>query len=255
METYERFEMVLSMNKKIDKSLNERVHSNTLESKPTELLKNFSSDVGDIPKEVYKDSSIDSNSMSVEHNILEASFTQSPSHEDLLNDNNVMVKVAELNKTEWMCFVCKESKLRNTQSFVFRSIEDLQNHWQSEHSADHPFQFHVVDLLSCGINKCRYFSTFQGLHNHHKKQHPKDIFIAIQDQRCVLCFCTGDDLSSHSCSQIQRVLAMKIFNPILFTDERIAQLQNINRKFQCKHCDSIFNAKEDVLEHHQKEHR
>lgn len=244
METYEQFEMEESLTNPAI----EPVQSSMVELSPREATNNDGNDV----------STAATQSMLPDVITLDDSSIESPLNMQVSSNNSTTAETSEirrLNNTEWMCFICTETKQQNLQLFVFRSMEDLHTHWQLEHSGDGPLKFHVVDLLSCNIGKCRYFSTFKGLQNHHKKRHPNELFVAAHVQRCSLCFYSGDDLSQHSCDQLQKVQAMKLFNPILFTDERMAELQSINRKFHCKHCNNIFNAKEDVLKHHYNEHR
>lgn len=247
METYERFEMMQSVEKTMNEPIMETVHSNVFDLGPPKDIENNQDDMSTASVHSV---CVDSRS--------ELPYSIASCRAQLSSDNNAISEtheISELNKTEWMCFICKETKQRDLRMFVFRSIKDLHTHWQSEHSADGPLKFYVVDLLSCNIDNCRYFSTFQGLWNHHKKRHPDENFVAIQDDRCSLCFFSGEHLSQHSCHQLSKVQTMKLFSPLLFTDKRVALLQSINRRFHCKHCGETFSTKDDVLRHHQNEHR
>lgn len=156
-----------------------------------------------------------------------------------------------------MCFYCKEERHQNIQDFVFKSIEELSHHWSSCHSDKGSFRFYPVELLQCNIKNCRYFSTFQGLQRHHQKKHPKDLFVPVTNGRCGLCLYGSDDIGNHKCNQIQNGLQMKLFNPILLTEEVVAGLQELNglKHIQCGNCEKSFENRTDMMQHHHQHHK
>lgn len=156
-----------------------------------------------------------------------------------------------------MCFYCKGARQGNLREFVFTKIRDLQDHWRAQHHMSdnqEPFQFYAIHLLSCKIGKCRYYSTFQGLHNHHRKLHHNENFIAIYENRCAICLYSGIDLNVHVCYQLETVQRMNIFNPILLTEETLSELTAVNKKFGCNYCNSFYDTKQDMLQHHRQSH-
>lgn len=153
-----------------------------------------------------------------------------------------------------MCFYCKEAKERKPEKFTFEAMTNLHDHWRSQHPAEQPFQFYSVDLIQCNIGRCRYFSTFQGLQNHHKKQHPNENFVATMNGRCVLCHYSANDLDKHNCRELSKVQQLKLFNPILYTEETLAELQAANKQFGCKYCNGTFETTKEMLDHHRQQH-
>lgn len=138
---------------------------------------------------------------------------------------------------------------------VFPTIDNLYDHWYSEHAPNNvPFRFYPADLLSCNIGTCRYFSTYLGLKRHHIKQHPNEIFVAVQNRQCALCFYQDHNLKLHICKAVDKVDQLKIFNPILYTEDVLAELQELNRKFECKICNSLFNSSQEIMSHHHEQH-
>lgn len=156
-----------------------------------------------------------------------------------------------------MCYHCKEQRTREIRSLVFTSIEGFHTHWQSEHSLD-PFpRFYVVDLLACNVSNCNYRSSFSGLLNHHKN-HPGEIFVAIQNGRCALCLYPGPNLKMHACTTLEGIKKMHLHHPILFTDDTLDEMRCIDiiqRKFQCQYCDDIFEDGPELRRHHNQHHR
>lgn len=157
-------------------------------------------------------------------------------------------------RREWMCFYCKEQN----QKTVFPELKEVFDHWQHKHSSEHvTFKFYLIDLIQCQSEKCRYFSNFQGLWNHHKKQHLNETFVAVYNDRCALCLYGGDDLKKHVCEQFRKVELLRLINPIVYTEESLAELQtNVidKRRFDCKHCGSTFDTREEMMQHHRQNH-
>lgn len=175
-----------------------------------------------------------------------------------------------------MCYYCNEAREQNIQNFVFKTIDEVYNHWKLNHSNDgtdaatdanamkpKPFRFYSVDLLYCYLDSCHYFSTFQGLQRHHQKKHPNDLFVAIMNDRCALCLCSGDGLREHSCSSLQNGMQLKLYNPVLLTDHDLAELQtiechelnqNLPKQIECQHCGYIFGTRQEMTQHHHQKH-
>lgn len=156
-----------------------------------------------------------------------------------------------------MCFHCKEEAGRKSiNEYVFPEINALEAHWRRDHSTS-LFLFYTIDLLNCNVDKCGYYSTFQGLWKHHQNQHVGALFVAKHNDRCALCFLLGEETDSHKCPQIEQILRLRMLNPILYSEESIAELQTVNvpKRFQCLHCKDIFETGPDVQKHHQRKHR
>lgn len=154
-------------------------------------------------------------------------------------------------RREWICYTCKEDKRRN---MFYTSIDEVYDHWYLEHSgySNTPFRFYSNELMNC--NKCRYISTFFSLQKHHNTKHPYDIFVPLQNDRCALCL-DGNNITTHSCKELEKVQKLKLFNPVVYTEDTVADLLELNRKFECKHCQSLFDTSQDIMAHHHKEHR
>ncbi|XP_055302575.1 uncharacterized protein LOC129568553 [Sitodiplosis mosellana] len=158
-------------------------------------------------------------------------------------------------KRELICFACKNERLRNVSSFTFSTVDMMYDHWYAQHKdSQYPFRFYPVDLIHCNIGECRYFSTFLGLEKHHNKVHPNEHFVAVQNRRCVLCPYVGPNLNAHVCNEMKKVLSLKIFNPTRYTEETLAELLELNRKFECKYCGTTFNTSQEVMAHHREQH-
>lgn len=156
-----------------------------------------------------------------------------------------------------MCFYCKEDRVQNLKDFVFEKISDLKEHWQTEHLDGKPFRFYVIDLLKCNVDNCGYFSSFQGLYRHHKRQHPKEIFSVIKNERCALCHHKANDSVKHVCGDLEDCLRNKMFSPVRFTDENVTELLNVNQgqKIRCRHCNNRFEDRARMMHHHREQHR
>lgn len=177
-----------------------------------------------------------------------------------------------------MCYYCNEARAQNIQTFVFSTVDEVYDHWKLNHLNDStdaataadagamkqtPFRFYSVDLLYCYLDPCRYFSTFQGLQRHHQKKHPNDLFVPIMNNRCALCLYSGDGLHGHSCGSLQNGMQLKLYNPVLLTDQDLAELQTIEcqeskqnrpKQIECQHCGCIFGTRQEMTQHHHQNH-
>lgn len=155
------------------------------------------------------------------------------------------------SKREWLCFYCAEIK-----RITFSDINDLHEHWNSDHSDSKRFRFYSIDLLKCQIGNCNYYSTFKSLKKHYHKSHPKQQFVPILHGRCALCLCDDDDMSQHSCSK-QHNSKMISSNPILYTNNEIEALQSIHnpKMVKCMICDQVFESRKVMLQHHRECHK
>lgn len=182
------------------------------------------------------------------------------------------------SKREWMCYHCKEERRGNIRDFIFSTVDEVYDHWKYEHSSKNvddavggaakrkPFRFYSVDLLFCHIDSCGYFSTFQGLRRHHQIEHPKHLFVAIMNDRCALCCArySDDGLHGHKCSSLQNGMQLKLYNPVLLTDEDVANLQAIEceehkrnrpKHIKCKLCEcGVFESRHEMTQHHHQLH-
>lgn len=171
----------------------------------------------------------------------------------LRNDNFYPTDMpkAKINR-EFCCFTCKEEKMRNQMKFT--TIDKLYDHWYSKHMENNaPFRFYSADLLLCNV--CRYFSTFYSLQKHHKMKHPNENFVPVQNRRCALCLYDENNLKAHVCKELQKVQQLKVFNPIVYTEEATTELEELNTKFECKHCHGLFDSSQDVMRHHHEDHK
>lgn len=176
------------------------------------------------------------------------------------------------SQREWMCFYCKEGKAQNIADFVFSTVDEVYEHWLIQHDGNHataaaaakqtPFRFYSVDLLHCSMDACRYFSTFLGLQRHHQKKHPNDLFVAVLNGRCALCL-RRDALHEHACDSLQNGMQLKLYNPVLLSDDDLAELQAIKcekleqnrpKPIECQHCGCIFDTREQMTQHHHQQH-
>lgn len=178
-----------------------------------------------------------------------------------------------------MCFYCHKVGEKNVESFIFSSFDEVYDHWKSSHSSDgsdtdaassdggaealKPFRFYSVDLLCCCVDACSFYSTFRGLHRHHQKKHPNNLFVPIFNGRCALCFYTGDDLREHSCDSLDNVVQLQLCNPILLTDQELAELQAIDcqelkqnrtKHFECQYCDGFLGSRQEMIQHYDESH-
>lgn len=180
---------------------------------------------------------------------------------------------------QWMCYYCSEARKQNYEEFVFSTVDEVYVHWKSDHSNENangsnddangagkqkPFRFCSIDLLYCHIDNCQSLKTFQGLRNHHRKKHPNDLFVAIMNDRCALCPYSGDGLHSHRCDGLQNGLQLKLYNPVLLTDEDVVNLQAVEseehkqnrpKHIECQHCGSVFESRQEMTQHHYHQHR
>lgn len=163
------------------------------------------------------------------------------------------------------------------QSYVFSTVDQVYVHWKSNHSNDNgdvyastqkPFRFYLINLLSCNVDTCRYYSPIQRLQNHHKNKHPYDLFVPILNGRCAMCSSTGDGdnngLNEHSCPFLQNGMRLKLINPVLLTDEELNELKTIgcqysqpngHQRIECQQCGSVFVTRQEMREHHFEQHK
>lgn len=132
------------------------------------------------------------------------------------------------------------------------NLAELHKHWNDTHAVNRPFRFYLVDLLRCG--ECRYYSSYHGLSKHYEKAHPNTLFVAIRNDRCALCLYAGDDLTAHDCPEREKVGRMKLLNPILYSEDDLAALQNIDKKLQCQYCKCVFKTRTEFRSHHEAQH-
>ncbi|XP_031636739.1 uncharacterized protein LOC116349459 [Contarinia nasturtii] len=280
MEIFKRFEMALQIERSLKISTNER---NTIES-DIQMVENTPFAVARVDQPNVKSTpymmidetiNLDANEIEVDVPMPQQNFhsndltvqeehvgniSNAPMSKQHIQSNSLSVQkgcgdVKTNNRKEWMCFHCNEAKVQNIKDFVFSTLDELNDHWRFQHSAL-PFKYLLIDLMQCHIGKCRYFSNFQGLRKHHHKQHQKDIFVAAQNGRCVLCFYAGKDLDKHHCEQLDLIIELRLSNPVMYTEETVAELQTLNgnRRFDCKHCNIIFDTQQEVMYHHRKNH-
>lgn len=159
------------------------------------------------------------------------------------------------DRREWICFACKEERVRNISTFSFSEIDELYEHWCSQHvNSQYQSRFYSADLIQCNIGKCRYFSTFFGLQKHHKKEHPNGIFVAVRNGQCILCHFDGPNLNEHVCKELEKVFQLKLFNPIRYTENALAAMLQLNRTFECKYCETNFKTSHEYMSHHREQH-
>lgn len=178
---------------------------------------------------------------------------------------------------DYMCYYCNAAGETIVKDFVFDTVDEVYAHWKSNHSNDitdadtdaanvkarGPFRFYPVDLLHCSMDNCRYYSTFKGLQRHHERKHEGAAFVPIKNGRCALCLYSGDGLREHSCSSLENGMQMKFYNPVLLTDQDLAELQSIEcqqwkqdrpKQIECQHCGSIFATRQEMTQHHYQKH-
>lgn len=180
-------------------------------------------------------------------------------------------------KREWKCTYCNDARKQTVH--VFASIDDMYEHWKQNHSIDHreeaaatasvngiygPFRFYSVDLLYCQMDSCWYYGTFQTLQRHHEKKHPNKLLVPIRKGRCALCLYSGDGLREHVCDKLLNGMQLKLYNPVLLTNEDLAELQKVEseemkenrpKKIECQNCGNIFGTREEMTQHHHQQHR
>lgn len=165
-----------------------------------------------------------------------------------------------------MCFYCKQQKLKNMQEFVFRTINELFDHWKQKHcltakaspennstSKSDEYRFYSVDLLQCQVGNCKFTSAFRGLRNHHQSEHKDVPFVVVFNGRCAFCFTTNEHMNEHRCDEFHH---LDMFNPIRYTNEELAELQTVleRQKFQCLICKRMFEMQQDMTQHHHQQH-
>lgn len=188
-------------------------------------------------------------------------------------------KLNKPSKREWMCFYCNDARAqKNIQDFKFATIDQMYQHWKVNHSPDArdaaaaaaagakthgPFRFYAVNLLHCHMDSCGYYSAFQGLQRHHENKHKNDLFVPIMNGRCALCMYSGNGLREHSCSALQNGMQLKFYNPVLLTDQDLAEAQAVEsqemkqnrpKRIECQNCGNIFGTREEMTQHHHQMH-
>lgn len=146
--------------------------------------------------------------------------------------------------TIFYCDYCINSKDPNK---VFcGSFDEVYDHWLSSHlndSISQPFQFHAVGRLRC--YHCGKLDSFQKLVKHHKTRHTNKMF-AVSDQenmkKCGICRFKDGNLIEHFKCTHEAEFSSKVFNPVLYLEERIIELLNINaeNEFHCIECNETF---------------
>lgn len=157
-----------------------------------------------------------------------------------------------------MCYYC------NDKDAKFATVDEVYEHWKLNHwRRTGPFRFYPVILLNCHMDSCGYYSTFKGLRQHHQRQHKNDWFLVIMNGRCALCLKSGDDLREHACPSLQNDMLLEFNNPILLTDQDLAELQAIEchemkqnrpKLIKCGNCGNTFGTPEEMTQHHHREH-
>lgn len=141
--------------------------------------------------------------------------------------------------------------------FNFGRVRDVFEHWKKTHDSGYhqlPFHFYADPLVSCLY--CDVLSTFQGLVEHFKMNHPKEMFAAVQPlhhDQCGLCpfTATGEDILDHFCRDHPTILQENLTNPVRLTEETVDQLLKINvrKKLKCARCSDVFESESNLRDH------
>ncbi|XP_055301600.1 uncharacterized protein LOC129568082 isoform X1 [Sitodiplosis mosellana] len=173
------------------------------------------------------------------------------------NDKNDTTDQSQhLKRTIFFCVHCLDE--RNPIKSFSGTVEDVTYHWSKEHSTESkPFQFYAVALLDCFY--CKKVGSYHDLIKHHKEKHADTQFIIVEqvDQtKCGMCHFKDGDLSEHFKAKHDVNSTPKIFNPICYSEERIAEFLTINvaKKHQCDACNQIFETQDEIGAHFQNFH-
>lgn len=135
----------------------------------------------------------------------------------------------------------------------------MAKHWSTAHSAESkPFQFYAVALVNCFY--CDEGNgTYNDLLQHHKERHAEALFVItdrMDPKMCGMCDFMDGDLSEHFKTKHDLSSTPKIFNPICYSEERIAHLLTANpvKKHQCGECNQIFDRKDEFVAHSRNSH-
>lgn len=143
-------------------------------------------------------------------------------------------------------------------STFYQNVPAVYDHWKSAHKIDaKPFRFRVAPLAKCRY--CDFISTYEGLCTHQTNEHPKKRFVIrnlIHDSKCGLCLSTENRLTEHFDTAHQEVLKANLFSPIALSNDLLNKLRNVNGhiKSRCKRCDYMCESKNELTEHHEKQH-
>lgn len=165
-----------------------------------------------------------------------------------------------------MCFYCEKTKVKNVKEYIFMSIDDVYDHWHEKHSKNAgqktPFRFYPIDLLWCTMNRCSYYSSFRRLRRHHEQKHPDDAFVAVRNDRCVLCLDYSEQ-SEHECASLENVVGLDLWNPVVLLEEDLVELHATKckkfeetrpKRIECNLCLNAFGSCQEYQQHHRKQH-
>lgn len=140
---------------------------------------------------------------------------------------------------------------------VSGTIDDVYGHWlilHAKESISKPFQFYAFASIKCFY--CGEVGIYNDLLQHHQKEHPSEelaVVDCIDASKCGICH-SDENVLEHFYKSHRT--ASTLFNPIQYTEERIAELLSINvsRDPQCSRCMKIFSKQVDLLEHYASSH-
>lgn len=163
-----------------------------------------------------------------------------------------------LKHTIFFCVHCLESKAV-LKSFS-GTIDDVSAHWLIEHldeSNSKPFQFYAVALVGCFY--CDEVGIYHDLLKHHQEKHPNTVFVVVDQKnpmKCGMCNFKDGNLAEHFTQQHHPSSVPKVFNPIYYSEERVAALlaANTTKKYQCEECNGKFETYDEIGEHFSNAH-
>lgn len=168
------------------------------------------------------------------------------------------IKLDGNSSPELIFFTCSICCMEGKDTYLFDNIDDTYQHWRKKHSMEHrTFNFSIDKFAKCF--HCEFYSTFEGLRDHHHKKHPSTSFVIVDwnnGQLCGLCNYNGNEMDSHFERDHKIIINANVINPIPISGNVLNVIEplhmHINRnqsvRCRCNHCKEIILA-DDYFSH------
>ncbi|XP_055304953.1 uncharacterized protein LOC129569811 [Sitodiplosis mosellana] len=170
-------------------------------------------------------------------------------------DNDESGVVDQSQHLKYTIFYCAHCLNEETPIDSFNEFDDVYTHWFTHLDGfgdSKSFQFYAVALLSCFY--CKEIRPYHDLVKHHQEKHADALFVitdGMNAKKCGMCHFKDGDLVEHFKQKHDLNSTPKLFNPIYYSEERIAKLLSINvtKIYACGKCNEIIRTPNAIAQH------
>lgn len=165
----------------------------------------------------------------------------------------------QFKNTTFYCVYCFDRN--DIDNSVSGTIDSVYEHWFFNHtneSISAQFKFYAIPLANCfHCNEIGIYGAIEKHHNLHHKGHRFAITDHNNPKQCGICQFKCDDMMEHFKWQHNLNSQPRVFNPILYSEQKIAELLTINvhKTHQCGDCNQKCENRIALTEHYVVSHR